>query len=286
MSRQTPHGTLSVTALCTLLGVSRAGYYGARRTAALATAARTEAAAPDERVVTAIRDVVAREPAWGVRKVWATLRRAELRVSRKRVRSLMRREGLLFSAPREEARRRGHVSVPVPNRRFATDLGLVWTKRDGWVCVAPTIDCGCRSVLGMVVSRRQEAFVVLRSVDQALEAAFGVPEQVPEGVELRTDHGSQYTGHDCASLLGRWGVAHTFSPVGRPTGNAVAERLIRTLKEEVIWLQDWEDVNEVERAVLAWVTRYNEQRPHMALGWRTPAEYRVAHLPEEVRQAV
>lgn len=110
-----------------------------------------------------------------------------------------------------------------------------------------------------------------------------MPEQVPEGVELRTDHG--YTGHDCASLLGRWGIAHTFSPVGRPTGNAVAERLIRTLKEEVIWLQDWEDVNEVERAVLAWVTRYNEERPHMALGWKTPAEYRAAHLPEEVRQA-
>lgn len=90
--------------------------------------------------------------------------------------------------------------------------------------------------------------MVMRSVDQALEATFGVPERVPEGVELRTDHGSQYTGHGCASLLGRWGVAHTFSPVVRPTGNAVAERLIRTL-EEVIWRQDREDGNEVERAV-------------------------------------
>ena len=70
-------------------------------------------------------------------------------------------------------------------------------------------------------------------------------------VELRTDHGSQYTGGDCRALLGRWGVEQTFSPVGRPTGNAVVERLHRTLKEEVIWLQDWEDAAEVERAVAA-----------------------------------
>ena len=61
--------------------------------------------------------------------------------------------------------------------------------------------------------------------------------------------------------------------------------MIRTLKEEVIWLQDWEDAAEVEVAVLAWVRRYNEQRPHMALGWKTPAEYRAAHLPREVRLA-
>ena len=298
MNRETPRGTLSVGALCALLGISRSGYYGARRAAATRAEAQSPSQpaapsvrkgrvplVPDERVLVAIREVAQREPAWGVRKVWATLRRAELRVSRERVWSLMRREGLVFRAPHHEERTQGHVSVPEPNRRLATDFGLVWTRREGWVCVAPTIDCGCRSVLGMVVSKSQESFVVLRSVDQALEAAFGSPAQVPEGVELRSDHGSQYTGHDCASLLARWSVSHTFSPVGRPTGNAVAERVIRTLKEEVIWLQDWEDAAEVERAVLGWVRRYNEQRPHMALGWKTPAEYRAAHLTQEVRQA-
>jgi len=307
VTRETPAGTLTVTALCALLGVSRSGYYAARRArdreAAADTPPGTEErsaearddrppargrrpAASVERVVAALHEVVARHPAWGVRKAWATLRRDGLVVARKRVWALMKREGLLFRAPREAVETpRGHVWVPEPNRRFATDLTLVWTRREGWVAVAPTIDCGCRSVLGLVVAKSQEARVVLASVDQALEAAFGAPSQMPEGVELRTDHGSQYTGGDCRALLGRWGVGQTFSPVGRPTGNAVVERLHRTLKEEVIWLQDWEDAAEVERAVRAWVRLYNEARPHQALGWKTPSEYRAERLGGGVAMA-
>ena len=303
MTRTTEAGEVTVAALCRLFGVSRSGYYAARRgpageAPAVAAApppvsaersdeARDERprpkgrrpAASAERVVSAIREVVAWQPAWGVRKVWATLRRRGIVVARKRVWSLMRYAGLLFRAPREVVDApRGHVSVPEPNRRFATDLTMVWTRCDGWVAVVPTIDCGCRSVLGMVVAKRQEARVVLASVDQALEAAFGEPSQVPAGVELRTDHGAQYTGSECRALLSAWGVEHTFAPVGRPTGNAVVERLNRTLKEEVIWLKDWDDAAEVERAVRAWVGTYNDARPHQALGGMTPSEYRAARL--------
>lgn len=310
MTRTTDAGEITVTALCQLFGVSRSGYYAARSGAAgeasAVAAARLPAsaersdearderprpkgrrpAAAAERVVSAIREVVAWQPAWGVRKVWATLRRKGIVVSRKRVWALMKHEGLLFRAPREVIDApRGHVSVPEPNRRFATDLTMVWTRREGWIAVVPTIDCGCRSVLGMVVAKSQEARVVLASVDQALEAAFGAPSQVPAGVELRTDHGSQYTGVDCRTLLSAWGVEHTFSPVGRPTGNAVVERLNRTLKEEVIWLQDWDDATEVERAVRAWVVTYNEARPHQALGGMTPSEYRTARLGEGLAMA-
>lgn len=309
MTRETTAGAITVTALCALLGVSRSGYYAARRAgerdckaAAGATSSTTEErsaearddrppprgrrpAASVERVVAAIREVIASHPAWGVRKVWATLRRDGLVVARKRVWALMKREGLLFRSREAAESPRGHVWVPEPNRRFATDLTMVWTRREGWVSVAPTIDCGCRSVLGLVVAKSQEARVVLASVDQALEAAFGAPSQVPSGVELRTDHGSQYTGGDCRALLGRWGVEQTFSPVGRPTGNAVVERLHRTLKEEVIWLQDWEDAAEVERAVRAWVRSYNEERPHQALGWKTPSEYRAERLDGGIAMA-
>lgn len=310
MTRDTSDGTISVTALCRLFAVSRSGYYASRRGSAgeapavaaaspPASAERSDEArderprqkgrrpaASSERVVSSIREVVAWQPAWGVRKVWATLRRKGIVVSRKRVWALMKHEGLLFRAPREVVDApRGHVSVPEPNRRFATDLTMVWTRRDGWIAVVPTIDCGCRSVLGMVVARSQEARVVLASVDQALEAAFGKPSQVPAGVELRTDHGAQYTGGDCQTLLSSWGLEHTFAPVGRPTGNAVVERLNRTLKEEVIWLKDWEDAAEVERAVRAWMGTYNEARPHQALGGMTPSEYRAARLGEGLAMA-
>jgi hypothetical protein len=81
------------------------------------------------------------------------------------------------------------------------------------------------------------------------------------------------------------GLTHTFAPVGRPTGNAVVERVIRTMKEEVVWLQDWEDAAQLRVALVAWQRRYNETRPHQALDWLTPAEYRAKRLGAPTREA-
>ena len=283
MSRTTLAGPATIRLLCRTFGLSRQAYYAAQRPPAPATVVRLpvrpDVAAADT-VLTAIRAVIAREVAWGVRKVWATLRRDGLRVSRKRVWALMHAHGLVLAAEREPGGPppRGHVVVPEPNRRWATDLTTVWTRREGWVAVALTIDCGCRTLLGLDVTKDQSAPAILRSIDAVLRDCFGTAAGVPEGLELRSDHGPQYTGADCEALITQWGLAHTFAPVGRPTGNAVVERVIRTMKEEVVWLQDWEDAAQLRTALVAWWPRYNETRPHQALDWQTPAEYRAAKL--------
>jgi transposase InsO family protein len=89
-------------------------------------------------------------------------------------------------------------------------------------------------------------------------------------------------GADVRARPGRrtdeWHLVQTFAPVGRPTGNAVVERVIRTLKEEVIWPRNWDSADEVRAAVDAWVRHYNHQRPHQALDYATPAEFRVAKV--------
>ena len=66
--------------------------------------------------------------------------------------------------------------------------------------------------------------------------------------------------------------------MGRPTGNAVVERLILTLKTELIWTQDWSSLEELQAALDAWLHVYNTQRPHQALDWLTPAERRAKNL--------
>jgi putative transposase len=66
--------------------------------------------------------------------------------------------------------------------------------------------------------------------------------------------------------------------VGRPTGNAVAKRVIRTMKEEVVWLRDGDTADELREALLAWQHRYNTQRPLQAPGWKTPADFRAEKL--------
>lgn len=83
MSRSTSAGTATVRLLCRTFGISRQGYYGAQRpkptTGQIVTLPTRPGVASAEAVLAAIRAVIAREPAWGVRKIWATLRREGLR---------------------------------------------------------------------------------------------------------------------------------------------------------------------------------------------------------------
>ncbi len=296
MNRHTDAGDASVKLLCATFDLSRAAYYAEARRQRGETASNADGkviALPRrprhtsaEVVLLRIREVLARETAtaWGVRKVWATLRREGLKVSRRRVWALMRAHGLVLARDREPGEpTRGHVVVPEPNRRIATDLTTVWTRRDGVVALVPTIDCGDRTAV-IEVTKNQHGPAVLASVEAKLVTAFGAPENVPEGVELRTDHGPQYTGADCEALCVRWKLEHTYAPVGRPTGNAVVERFIRTLKEELIWLRDWESADELRTAIATWLHHYLHHRPHQALNWQTPMERRAEKL--ETRHAI
>jgi putative transposase len=285
MSRETDAGAVTVVGLCKLLGVSRAGVYAARQTAteepkgALPATVRT--GVPAGELLLAIRVVLKEHSSWGHRKVWATLRRQGTRVSRRRVAEVMKAHGEMQEAhaPRADAARpRGHVVVPEPNRRFATDLTTVWTRRDGLVAVVLTVDSGCRSVLDVAATKSQESGPVLATVERALERAFGRPDQVPEGVELRSDHGPQYTGQDAQDLALRWNLVQTFAPVGRPTGNALAERTIQTMKIECLWPSEFDGVEDLQAALEAWRRSFNDERPHQALGWKTPSEVRSAKL--------
>jgi len=291
MKRETVAGVATVKLLCVTFGVSRQAYYAAKKAPAPASNVVRLPLRPDvapaAKVLEKIQLIIGENLAWGVRKVWATLRREhELKVSKKRVWAIMKANGLVLARDSEPGEpTRGHVAVPAPNRRLAADFTTVWTKLDGVVAVVPTIDCGCRSVLGMVVTKDQQAPAILGSIEQALAETFGQPSAVPLDLELRSDHGPQYTGADCEALVQRWGLEHTFAPVGRPTGNAVVERFIRTMKEEVIWLRDWSTAAELREAINAWLAKYHTRRAHQSLGWQTPAEYRAAHLSKRVAQA-
>lgn len=217
MNRHTDAGDASVRLLCATFGLSRAAFYAEKRRQRGDVPPRDKSTKDNvvplprrprytaaEVVLERIREVLARHTAraWGVRKVWATLKREGLKVSRRRVHALMRAHGLVLvrdSEPGEPAR--GHVTVPEPNRRIATDLTTVWTRKDGVVALVPTIDCGDRTAV-ITVTKDQHGPAVLASVEAKLVEAFGSPDNVPDDLELRTDHGSQYTGNDCAKFCG------------------------------------------------------------------------------------
>lgn len=286
-----------MTALCALFGISRQAYYAATKGGKVARLkGRTKRKPRPERrgewattaaLEGAIRAKVAKHPAWGVRKIWASIRRDGVIASHKRVWAVMNRLGLVLPplSERDHNKPRGHVSVPGSNRRWATDLTTAWTREDGWVAIVPVVDCGDRSVLAIHVTKSQEAPDVLAPLREALVAEFVEPSAVPDAMELRSDNGPQFTSADCDGLCRSWNVEQTFSPPGRPTGNAIAERLIQTLKVELVWTNDWDSLEELRAALEAWQLVYNGERPHQSLKWRTPNEQRALNLGTPVASA-
>ena len=86
----------------------------------------------DSQRIEAIQGAVQRFPTWGVRKIWALIRREGVWASRDRVWKTVQTLGLTLPpmGQRDEPRRRGHVAVPESNRRWATDLTTTWTERE------------------------------------------------------------------------------------------------------------------------------------------------------------
>jgi len=216
LSRETSRGVATVRQLCKALGLSRQAYYAARREPGPERERRPRSSRPGPWATAAeleagIRRVTGDNPAWGVRTVWATLRREAVVASRDRVWAVMRSPGLVLPPVRErdDWAPRGQVKVADSNLRWASDLTTTCTRQDGLVALVPVIDCGDRYLFEVGVSKSQESPVVLGPVERALGREFGQPEAVPAELELRTDHGPQYTGADAEKLCACWGVEHS-----------------------------------------------------------------------------
>jgi putative transposase len=101
-------------------------------------------------------------------------------------------------------------------------------------------------------------------LDEAL--AVGRPEI------FNTDRGSQFTAQEYTGRLEEAGIAVSQDGRGRALDNVFVERLWRSVKYEDIYIKDYERVVELESGLAAYFRFYDEERPHQALGYRTPAE--------------
>ena len=94
----------------------------------------------------------------------------------------------------------------------------------------------------------------------------------PQPEVFNTDQGSQFTGEAFTGLLEQHGVRISMDGKGRYTDNILLERLWRTVKYEEVYLKAYSNGREAKAGLDAYFSFYNNQRPHQALGYRTPAE--------------
>jgi transposase InsO family protein len=238
----------------------------------------------DEALVEAIRKLLTDSPFHGEghRKLWARLRFAGIRTSRRRVLRLTREHGLLAhqraGRPHGPKAHDGTITTERVDTMWGTDMTAVMTG-EGQAAVFVAVDHCSAECLGIHASRDANRFEALEPVRQAVRRCHGsFGRDVAAGLRLRHDHGSQYVSHDFQVEIRFLGMESSPAFVREPEGNGCAERFIRTLKENLLWLRRFETIEELRRALLAFQRTYNQSWIIERHGYRTPAQVRADQL--------
>ncbi len=235
----------------------------------------------DEELLGAIRRILTESPfhGEGYRKVWARLRYQGLRTSKERVRRLMREHGLQapqrVGHPHGPRAHDGTIITEVPDEMWGTDMTTTVTTGEGQVCVFVAVDHCTAECIGIHASLSGNRFEALEPLRQGVREQFGgFAKGIAAGLAIRHDHGSAYMSDDFQQELSFLGMASSPSFVREPEGNGVAERFIRTLKENLLWVRNFATVAELVEALREFRRRYNEQWLIERHGYRTPSQAR------------
>jgi putative transposase len=229
----------------------------------------------NEYVLERIKDIKGEHPFWGYRRVWAYLRYIDgLIVNKKRVYRLMRENNLTVKLnTRLIAKRVSERPKPKPVRPkqwWGIDMTKVMTE-SGWVYVVIVLDWYTKKIVGHYSGRQARTAEWLEALEKGLNREF--PQGV-RGYELKimSDNGSQPTSLSFMKACSNLEVQQVFTSYNNPKGNADTERMIRTTKEELFWLREWDSERELGIELDKWVEYYNSSYLHSAHGYRTPSQ--------------
>jgi len=222
-----------------------------------------------------IKSIKAEHPFWGYRRVWAYLRYIDgLIVNKKRIYRLMRENNLTVKPnTRLIAKRvsdRPKPRADRPKQYWGIDMTKVLSNT-GWVYVVIVLDWYTKKIVGHYSGKQARTKEWLEALNKALNREY------PQGVRgnklmLISDNGSQPTSLSFMKSCSNLGIQQIFTSYNNPKGNADTERMIRTMKEELFWLREWENERELSLELERWVEYYNKSYLHSALVYKTPAQ--------------
>lgn len=265
--------------------VSRASLYRHRQAPASKRRPGPVGPCDDATLVEHIKQVIAesRFTGEGYRKIWARLRFSGIRSSPGRIRRLMRENGLL--APhrvrkRPEKAHDGTITTDAVDVLWGTDMTQTITVAQGVAHVFVAVDHCNSECVGIHADKSANRFQALEPVRQGVRQHFGIiGKGVAASLKLRHDHGSNYMSEDFQTEIAFLGIEASPSFVREPEGNGVAERFIRTLKENLLWVRHFETIEELRLALLDFAAWYNTNWLVARHDHRTPAQVRAHQQP-------
>jgi transposase InsO family protein len=150
----------------------------------------------------------------------------------------------------------------------------------GWIYIVAVLDWCTKKIVGYYAGLECKSKHWLEALDMAVRDEF--PNGVHgSGLNLMSDNGSQPTSRFSMKSCQEMGNNQAFTSYNNPKGNADTERLFRTMKEELLWLREWQSPFELTDELGRWIDYYNNDYLHSSLGYKSPnkfeEEYRASH---------
>ena len=266
-------GGFSVNYLCSSLGLARAEYYR--------HSINKLGPEPDVELRQAIQQIATEMPAYGYRRITAQLVRAGQVVNHKRVLKLMRKDGLLClpKATFIKTTQSQHsftiypnlvpsLSLDGPDQLWVAAITYIHLRREVFY-LAVLLDAFSRRVIGWHMDSNLGAQLAVVALRMALAQRAVTPNLVHH-----SDRGSQYASDAYVNILKEQGIRISMSRTGNPYDNAKAERIIKTLKYEENYFNEYENLAEARFRIGEFLNEvYNHKRLHSKLGYVPPAEF-------------
>lgn len=258
---------VSINKLCDWFRIPRSSFYYKPK--------KRKSKAVDPILVHEIWKLIIAQPTWGVRFITAAIRRSVGLHNHKKIHRIIKLNGWQIhkKAKGNRPRVKSWPSRALEsNLRWAVDTTHILCGSQGWAHLTAIIDCCDRSILGWRLSLSGSAKVAAAALEDALRAR-GIKPGTKRLLSLRSDNGLVFGSKEFTRLVHAYGLSQEYITPYTPEQNGIIERFFRTMKEECIWGHNFNSIDEAFKVIADWMDHYHGNRPHSALGYKTPNEF-------------
>ena len=235
----------------------------------------------NKEVLTAMQDIALEFPKYGYRRVTHALRRDGIVVNHKKVRRIMKENNLLVRKKKSKpmTTQSNHSLQKYPNLikgLIIAKMNHVWVSDityisllHEFVYLAVIMDLFSRCCIGWALSRNPDSQLTLDALNMAIAMRGNVT-----GCIHHSDHGVQYAAHVYVQRLHEVGMKPSMGEKGNSYENAFAESLIKTIKYEEVYMNEYNTIEDVRCNIEQFIKKvYNKKRLHSSIGYKPPMEF-------------